>query len=185
MTGSAEGAPARHYTWPPFVEGNEVATTHGAWSPRLVAPVAVELERQAREDPSWPSYLNDASYDAAIADLYWTEAQILRMRAWQAGEDVAELITEVTDTEGTEQVSKGRVSRRSTSRRRGASLDSMLRLMAHAHAVRKELGLTPMSRFRMRRDVAATEVSLVELLTQAREAHEAAQQAQEAPDDDQ
>lgn len=184
MTGSVEGTPARHYSWPPFEQGNTAAATHGAWSTRLVAPLAAELERQAREDPSWPSYLNDASYDAAIADLYWTEAQILRMRAWQAGADVDELITEQTDVEGTETASKGRVSRRSTSRRRGASLDSMLRLMAHAHAVRKELGLTPMSRFRMRRDVAATEVSLVELLTQAREAHDAAQLAQEVTDAD-
>jgi len=183
VTGS-EGLPARGYSWEPFEANNTAAVRHGAWSARLVAPEAAQLEREAREDPSWPARLNEGRWSGTVADLFWTEAQINRMRAKMSDEDLDVLLTEVTETDGEEQASKGRVSRRSTTRRRGVPLESLLRLMAHALALRKELGLTPLSQARLGKDRAATELSLVELLTREREAYEAAQEAEEATDAD-
>jgi len=41
----ASGIAARGYTWAPFHEGNLAALRHGAYSPRIVAPLADELAR--------------------------------------------------------------------------------------------------------------------------------------------
>lgn len=124
---------------PPFEPGNDLAVTHGAYSPRKVNPLARELVdlvlAQAAQPNAATSYLLDPTYRPVLVE--WGEAgarvQLLR-----------EALTERYD--GTGITKKGEelgVSR------------AYERAVARFAALSKQLGLDPLSRARLGRDVAA------------------------------
>jgi hypothetical protein len=112
--------PARGgYGRPPFAEGNEVATTHGAYSERRVSPIADEI---AAVLPSTAPWATGPTFVGAIRSYSWAEAQLALVR---------EFLDEhgILDHEG-----KPR-----------PAMQLLDRLEGRAAALRAELGLTPMA----------------------------------------
>lgn len=131
------GIPARGYTRPPFAPGHELSLKHGAFSPRKVQPLTTALIDALQEAIAAPDssigYLADPSYRLALWHYAETEA---RRRL------VAEWLLE----QGGEIDAAGEV------RAASALLD---RLDKRAESLRSKLGLDPMSRARMGRDIAS------------------------------
>lgn len=154
---------------PPFEAHNTLAVQHGARSERHVAPLAAEIERNARANPAWPSYLQDASYRPAVAA--WARAEAVVELLWQfVGErDLQEAMTDTSVEESTERHGKGGSSRTSSGRRTAAALAMLDRWERTAAGHRKALGLDPLARGRLGRDVTSARLDLVQLLTNERE----------------
>jgi hypothetical protein len=137
---------ARGYSRPPFEPGNTVGMRHGAWSPRKVEPLAAEIvERMlvnANEDGSPVAYLADPSYLLTIWALGRTEARIQVVSEWLLDRG-SEL-----DVDGDAV---------------GAA-NLLNKLEARAESLRSKLGLDPLSRARLGRDVSATRVDMAKLM---------------------
>ncbi|MGQ0479705.1 MAG: hypothetical protein ACT4O0_01540 [Pseudonocardia sp.] len=176
MTGSGAGVPARGYSWPPFEPGNEVAVTHGAWSPRRVDPLATELVDTLLADPD-VSFLRAPAYRTALWAWGRAEAQVQLLTEYIADNGgIAEALAEHGSEESDETHDGGRSRRVSRSRRVGSALAALDRAEARAASLRARLGLDPLSRARLGRDVAAAQVDGAEFLTRLREAAEAQQE---------
>lgn len=78
--------PARSYSWPPFEPGNKAAVRHGAQSPELVEPRALELAPLILEANPHLDAVRDGS---AIFRYAVTLARIERVYAWLAERDDA------------------------------------------------------------------------------------------------
>lgn len=158
---------------PPFEPGNELSTTHGANSPRKVAPLAAEIERAARTDPSWPGYLNDPGYGLAVASWARAEAVCRLLFDWLAEQDPAEWMASTLDSVTDTEKYDGGSQSRTRARRVGSVMEQLRAWESTAAKQRQRLGLDPLSRARLGRDVTAGAVDFVELLSRAHEAHEA------------
>lgn len=138
-------------THPPFEAGNEVALKHGAWSPRRVDPLVTlavdQVLDQAMAPGSSTSYLADVSYRPTLFAWARTEARI-------------QLIAEWLLDRGGELKDDGDAV--------GAS-NLLNRLEARAESLRARLGLDPLSRARLGRDLAVGQKSLAELMAEAAE----------------
>lgn len=132
---------ARGYTWAPFEPGNEIATRHGAYSPRRVDPLAAELVDQALADVDL-GYLTAPGYRPAV----W---------AWARAEAQVQLLAEHVERLGLD-FAEAAVS---------AAYAALDRAERRAERGRARLGLDPLSRARLGRDVTATRVDLVSMLT--------------------
>jgi hypothetical protein len=130
---------------PPFEPGNRAALKHGAWSGRLVDPRAAEMVQAllelANTAESPVAYLGDVSYGSAV-------------RAWARCEARLTLLDEYIATHG-DLDDEGNP-------RPASSL--MNALEARAEALRSRLGLDPLSRARLGRDIAAGQVDVARLL---------------------
>lgn len=115
----------------PFQPGNTVAVQHGAHSPRKVDPIAQELVDSALADPSL-GYLRTDSYRPAL----W---------AWARAEAQAQILDEYLADRPVGSVA----SKRST-----AAYRELHRAETRAANLRTQLGLTPLSRARLGKDVA-------------------------------
>ncbi len=171
--GAGRGGAARGYSWEPFEPGNTVSTWHGAKSERRIGPLAERIEQTARGLPSWPSYLDDAAYGPAVAS--WARAEAIVELLWRylSERDLDETLSDTsTDKTITEQDGDGKQRRISAGRRTRAALDLLERAEGRAARARASLGLDPMSRARLGRDVAASQVDMAQLLSQLRETAE-------------
>lgn len=138
-------------THPPFEPGNQVALKHGAYQPRRFEPLALELVEstltEAGREGGQTGYLLEASYRAAL----W---------AWARTEARVQLVSEWLIDRGAELDVDGEVL--------GAA--SLLnRLEARAESLRARLGLDPLSRARLGRDVASAQVDMAQLMARAGE----------------
>ncbi len=129
-----EWVPAFEGQRPPFMPGNELGTRHGVYSPRKVSPLARELVELFLEDPSL-GYLQAPAYRPAL----W---------AWARAEAQVSLLTEHLEQRG-----KGGVGDLGDERVKAAYL-LLHRAEARADRSRARLGLDPLSRSRLGRDVA-------------------------------
>jgi hypothetical protein len=146
---------------------------HGAKSPRKIAPLAAEIEQEARALPTWPAYLNEPTYAAAVVAWARSEAVCEVLWRWLAEQDVLAWLTEQTDgEETTDQPTPTRTRKISHSRRVASALDQLATWQTRAANHRSRLGLDPLSRARLGRDVAAGELDAAQLLTKLREAAE-------------
>lgn len=156
-----EGHAPRH---PNFAEGNEVALKHGGYSAAVVTPRAREIASALAG--TLPGYLTtDPAYAPAVEAYSVVLARIERVSAWleqQAGEGIPEI-----DADG---------------RVRGA-MDLLLRLERQAADHRARLGLDPLSRARLGRDVTQAQASITQVLA-ARQAEREQQHAHFEQDDD-
>jgi hypothetical protein len=142
-------AEARSYSWPPFEPGNtlgrkfepghELSLKHGARSPRRVDPLAAAIVEAAldlaRAEASTTAFLLDASYGPALRAWAVCEARCELVRAWLA------------DHGGLDGVAGDGEIR--------PAADLLTRLENQALKHRERLGLDPLSRARLGRDVAA------------------------------
>lgn len=126
---------------PPFVSGNEVSIQHGAYSPRKVDPLARDLVEQVLDDSS-QSFLHTPAFRPAL----W---------AWARAEAQAQLLTEYLATRA-EAAGDG-VGDLDDERVRAAYL-LLHRAEQRAQTGRTRLGMDPLSRARLGRDVAAGQV---------------------------
>lgn len=119
---------------PPFTPGNVAAVTHGARSPRLVQEVADERLAGLLADPALPEYLRDSSYRPAVMDLCRAEAVVELLWSWLTQQPVDKPSKGVTGV-----------------------LEQLRRHMSTVDGKRRSLGLDPLSRARLIRDLATTE----------------------------
>lgn len=148
---------ARGYSWPPFEPGNksgrklqpghEVTTTHGAWSPRKISPVANEylewIAGEIQRDASPISYLADASYFPRLRRWAQLNGRLDLIYTW-----LDELITpdRPGDLDGDGEVRK--------------AAEYALRLEGMEQKASERLGLDPVSRARILKDGAGARVQL-------------------------
>lgn len=143
------GEPARGYKWEDAKPGNTIALKHGAYSPRVVLPLAQELVdqvlKQATDPASATSYLADVTYRPALWDWAVARARVERLHT---------ALVQHGDCHGCK--SCGRWD---------AELD---RWMTRAASLAQRLGLDPLSRARLGRDVVAaqTQVAMARLQEQ-------------------
>lgn len=154
------------------VEGNALARTHGAYSATAVQPLAEEIEQRARADASWPPYLTDPSYGHGVEAWAHAEAVVVLLRRYLAERPFGDGMADTSTEETHEQRRKGSSTRLTTGRRTRAALDMLSRWEATASSHRARLGLDPLSRAKLGRDITATQVDFVQLLTAQREQHE-------------
>lgn len=134
MTAGAEWTPAFPGQRPPFTPGHELSVQHGAYSPRKVDPLASDLVERLLDDVE-VAYLRSAAFRPAV----W---------AWARAEAQAQLLTEYLAERG-----KGGVGDLEDERVRSAYL-LLHRAEARADRSRARLGLDPLSRARLGKDVA-------------------------------
>lgn len=147
--------PARGYSWEPFKPGHFKSKKHGAYSDRVIVPLAAEIANAvclARPDLQAPEL------QPAVLAYARTEAQL-------------EVLTAYVDEHGPFK-DDGEIS---------AAEKHRLRIDTQAANHRARLGLDPLSRAKLGRDVAATQVDIAELLTKQREAAEQPTTIEEAP----
>lgn len=134
---------------PPFEPGNEMAAKHGAYSPRKVDPLA------------------GAFVDAVLADggARHAHAQVYRpaLWAWARAEAQVQLLTEYLAVAG-EAAGEG-VGDLESERVRAAYL-LLHRAEARALSGRARLGLDPLSRARLGKDVAAGQLDTARLMAE-------------------
>lgn len=156
---------ARGYSWPPFEPGNEVATRHGAHSERHVGPLADRIAAALLADPDTPRYVLEPSYAAAVRAWSRSEAVVQLLWNWLAEHDLDAAMTDLTSTDEDSVISKGRASKQTTSKRIESVLTQLHRHEVRAATLRARLGLDPLSRARLGKDVAAQRIDLARLFS--------------------
>lgn len=125
MADAPEGwVPAFPGQRPPFQPGHTLTLHHGAYSDRLLVPLADAILRQAVEDTPW---LQESRYGPTV-------------RAWARAEAQAALLTEYLEMEGLHD-GDGRLR---------PAEQALHRAETRAANLRKDLGLTPLSSARIR-----------------------------------
>lgn len=140
---------------PPFAPGNEMAVKHGAFSPRRVDPLAADLIERMLADAGAPGsttgYLLEASFQPAL----WS---------WARAEARCQLVSEWLWDNGGDIEPNGEVRK---------AAEYLRRWEAQALKHREQLGLSPLARARMGRDVAAGRVDMARVMAEL-EAEESA-----------
>lgn len=167
----AGSSPARGYSWEPFRPGHMLSVKSGIYSERFLTPRAEEILLRERAKPTWPAYLEEPVYERAV-------------RAWSRSEAMLELYTEYVEQQTAEAMSTefgeaeeditgdgtkgggGNSTRRSRTRKTGPSLEMWRKLDASASMHRTKLGLDPLSRARLGRDVAASQADMAQIMAQ-------------------
>ena len=125
--------PTHERQHPPFEAGNDFALRHGARSERRVSVVAQQILDGLLGDPSTPDYLvRDESFRPALT-------------AWATAEARVSLINAYLDDQSLEKAFSGK----------GWMLESSRKWSVTAANFRTRLGLDPVSRAKILRDLSA------------------------------
>jgi hypothetical protein len=156
------GLPARGYKWRDAWPDNELATKHGARSPRHVDPLSAALVEQLMSEQSTPAYLrDDPSYTPAIWAWARAEAKVMLLDAWLSEKPIEEQLKPPRN--GTQ-----------------APLEVLRKWEMTAANHRARLGLDPTARARLQRDlVTSTAIAHGSLSTLGRLGGELVQQAEQ------
>lgn len=134
---------------PPFQPGHTLSLRHGAYSPRVINPLAEAIIAAVLDDPA-TSYLQAPRYRPAL----WSwgkaeaEAQVLGEYLDRAGEAAGDGVGDLDDD------------------RVKAAYLIHHRAEARALSGRRALGLDPLSAMRLKRDQAATGVDVARLMAE-------------------
>jgi hypothetical protein len=158
--------PARNYSWPAAEPGNQLATVHGARSERRIAPLADQIASSLLSHPDTPPYLREPSYAPAVRAWSRAEAVVSLMWDWLAEQDLDTALADTTTTDEAERTSRGKSSRRTTSRHVESVLTQLHRHEVRAANLRSRLGLDPLSRARLGKDVASQKFDLARLFAE-------------------
>ena len=109
---------------------------------------------------SW-RYLRE--YPHSVQGWARAEAIVLLMSEWLAQMDVEAALTEGTEEESEETVKRGRVKRMTRGRRVASVADQLHKHETRAMQLRARLGLDPLSRARLGKDVASQRLDLARL----------------------
>jgi hypothetical protein len=139
-----------------FAEGNELATTHGAYSSRRTDPIAQRFVDEIREDPS-TEYLTQPRFQASL----W---------AWAVTQSRVELISQWVDRMDFDVAAR-------SDRGQTSPLELLRKWMSTAQTQSARLGLDPLSAARLGKDVSqGRQADVATELTKLRAEHYAAQQ---------
>lgn len=151
MTDTPQGAPVpggrgpngtlAAWQRPPFEPGNTLGTRHGLNSERAVQPLAAAMVATALEQCD---YLRDPSFEPALV-------------SWARLEAKAELLHRWLDDNGMVDGETGKI-------RDAAKI--LTTYENSANKLRAELGMTPLSRAKLRKETASTAVDLAQLMAQ-------------------
>lgn len=133
---------------PPFEPGNGLAVTHGAYSPERVDQVATRVAEALLGTEGVPQYLRDPSYGPAIVSWARAEAKAKLVADFLEGMPVEEQM--MPPKAGTT-----------------APIEVLRKLESAALTHRARLGLDPLSRARLGRDITAAKFDLAALMAQA------------------
>ena len=138
MSGDGLGGPSRGYSWEPFKPGNTLRLSHGVFSDRMVAPRATKFVdavlQIAAADGSPIAYLRDPTYRPALV-------------AWGRSEAQQDLLEQFLDELGPID-NEGKI-------RPAAEL--LERVARRAERMRSRLGLDPLSRATLAKDLAVAQ----------------------------
>lgn len=144
-----------------IVPGNKLRLTHGASDPERVGPLAEQFMTSLLEDPDTDDYLRKPVMRHEVLAWAWAEAQVTLMRAWMDADSISTAMTELTTTEETEaDEGRGTVRRVSASRKVSSLMSELHKAEVRAANRRKELGLTPLARARLGKDIANAQFDL-------------------------
>jgi hypothetical protein len=152
MSESAEWVPAFEGQRPPFGPGHELSVRHGAYSPRKYEPLARELVENVLADDH-----QAFTHAPAFRPALW---------AWARAEAQVQLLTEYLA--GLAEAANNGVGDLDDERVRAAYL-LLHRAEMRAQSGRSRLGMDPLSRARLGRDVAAGQADLASALTRIAE----------------
>lgn len=124
---------------PPFRPGQAVRLTHGAYHPETVDPIAAEIVAEVVEAEP---YLAEVRYRATL-------------HAWAREEARCRVLADYLDREGLHDT-EGRLR---------PAEQAMHRAETRAANLRTALGLTPLARARLGRDVASQQESLAQAMS--------------------
>lgn len=172
-----------HGLYEPFAAGNEVSLVHGARSERHIGPLAAQYTEELLASPATPDYLQDPSYAGAVQAYCWTLAICVLLREWLSRQDIDAAMTDQTTLDEDEERrytkdpgedterggSRRRTTRRSVSRHVSSVLDQIHKHETRAITLRRELGLTPLSRARLGRDLTAAKFDLAKAIAELSE----------------
>jgi hypothetical protein len=161
---------AREGEWdrrhPDFEPGNTVAVKHGAYSERLTSPIALVLKRELLADPGLPDYLRQPQFRSAVDAYCWAEAQCWRLRDYLARLELEEALTDVTESDETEERAGTSVERKSITRRRESVQEMARKYETLASNQRSKLGLDPAAAAKLGRNLAAAKVDIAAVMAQ-------------------
>ena len=135
--GHPDYRPPRGYKWAPFQPGHTLTLTHGARSPRVLEPLAASFIESVSESVT---YLGDPSYRPAVERWAVAEARALLYERW---------LLDHEDLENPDGLEWCR--------------NELHRWQKRASDEADRLGLTPLARARLGKDVAATKVDIARL----------------------
>jgi hypothetical protein len=146
-------------------QGNERALQHGAHSSRKVMPLARELLDVLLSAPSTPGWVKAPEHRLELLALCRADAQVHLLTEWLASR--AEEAEDDVDRAGVGDLADERVK---------SAYLLLHRAEARAASARTRLGLTPVSRARLGKDVAvAGAADAAAALTRMREEHDRAE----------
>lgn len=156
----------RGYRWPDAGPGNELATVHGANSERRIAPLADQIAASLLSDPDTPPYLQEPSYAAVIRAWSRAEAVVSLLWDWLAEQDIGTALADTTTTDEDERRSRSKSRRHTTSRHVESVLTQLHRHETRAMNLRSRLGMDPLSRARLGKDIAGQRLDLARLFAE-------------------
>jgi hypothetical protein len=183
--GEHGNSPARNYSWEPFKPGHEVNLTHGARTKRPDV-LAEQFYLRLMADESTPAYLHDPSYEEAIRAYCRSLAIVRLLWDWFDRQDIDVAMADVSqededeeraytrDEDGEGGGSRRRTTRRTIGRHVASVLDQLHRHETRAMSLRTKLGLDPLARTKMQRDVAGTKFDLARAIAELTEREQSA-----------
>ena len=157
---------ARGYRWADATPGNELAMVHGASSERRIAPLADQIAAALLADPDTPPYLLEPSYAAVVRAWSRAEAVVSLLWDWLAEQDIGTALADTTTTDEDERRSRSKSRRHTTSRHVESVLTQLHRHETRAMNLRSRLGIDPLSRARLGKDIAGQRLDLARLFAE-------------------
>lgn len=149
---------------PPFAPGNTLSpSTHGAYSPRKVEPLAQELVDLVLGDDSVPAYAKASAYRLELWATCRAEAQVQLLSEYliAKGEESGDGLGDLGDE------------------RIKAAYLLLHRAEARAASGRTRLGLTPIAAARMGKDVAIGQAASTDVAVRMAQLHDAEERLRE------
>jgi hypothetical protein len=161
-----------------FVAGNTLSVVHGAsgthrtgappgmsrQDPSEMRDRAAEIERALRTELTDSPYIGQKDYSLTVTALARDQAMLDMMWEWVWAQPFAALLTEIMTTDETLTGLGGDTVRKHTlSKRMVSILGQIHQVEARADRKRQQLGLTPLSRARLGKDVASQQFDLAKL----------------------
>ncbi|QMU22885.1 hypothetical protein [Gordonia rubripertincta] len=137
-TKPASGAPARGYSWEPFKPNHTKSVKHGAYSERLIAPLAAEIANTLLS-----TYPRLRGFREAVLEYARIDAQVERLQAHV--DEHGDLDSDGNPT--------------------GAA-KLLLRTRVHLANRADSLGLTPLANARLGKDTAAAQFDVAKLIAE-------------------
>ena len=160
-----------------IVAGNKLQLTHGAKDPERVGEIAGALMEALLNDPATDDYLRQPVMAYEVLAWAHAEAQARLMRDWLDASGLSAAMTEtVLSAEEETPLGGGRLSRKATSRKAASLMSELHKAETRAANRRIQLGLTPMSRARLGKDIASGQFDLARFWAEQDAADKAAKE---------